>query len=299
MARKPETPLPRRRAELGFPDGDGPQWVSRCLRAALADVDSYLSDEGGYHVLKFENGRELVVRVEHVATRRIEHLMQGLGFKIPHYSDAQLGELGSAIARIGRRNLERATEDHRADLCSALEAWLADSLEQLPPFELTERTGVTIRAAIEHVRRNTLQRAPTPLIFEPDRNVLLVWTVPVRTMLRDRFGTLADATISLHLARSEIRREHLAARPGPGQISNQKLPVFVLGNGWQGIEVDIGSYAGDSPNGAKSVSQRSYIYTREEKPRARVEDRKRWETGKRSRRMASEASFRQFVGPKP
>jgi hypothetical protein len=243
--RKTEINLPPPVPEDGYPDGDGPAWISEALGVAgcVAGVTRYLSDDGEATslVLRFANGREQLFRPARlVLTRRLPETLGALGFPVPYYQPPQLAALGQAIGRVADRNRDQAEEDSRSELTSVVAVWLIDCLVSRSSYVLRGRAGVNVRAALEHVR--TARAEPgvaVPVIVEPARSVLLAWTPPVRTLLRDRLGPMSDGTIGMQLRRSGVKHEVLAARPGPGQRGTQEIPVFVVPNGWQGVKVEM------------------------------------------------------------
>ena len=86
-----------------------------------------------------------------------------------------------------------------------------------------------------------------PLIFEPDRDALLIWSAPLRTMVRTRFGTMHDGDIGLQLQRGGLKRARLAARPDKAGVGTVEMPLWVLYNGWQGVNVEM-------PDGDKGIA---------------------------------------------
>jgi hypothetical protein len=246
--------LPASVTENDYPNGDGPAWISEALGApgCLTGVTRFLSDEGDETslVLHFANGTEQVFRPARVVTtRRLTETLGALGFPIPYYQPPQLALLGQAIGRVADRTQLDEQERSYAEIASLVASWLGACL-QSEVYLLSGRAGVDVRAAIEHVRRAYVKGAIAPLIIEPKRVVvrkdgstvtgaLLAWTVPVTAIVRDRLGTKSDGDISLALGRSDVKRARLAARPAPAEQrkTNHELPVWVLYNGWQGVEV--------------------------------------------------------------
>ena len=234
--------LPPYRAEADYPAGDGPAWISEALGApgCLVGARRYLSDDGEETalVLRFANGHEQLFRPARlVTTRRLTETLGALGFPVPFYQPPQLALLGQAIGRMADRADEEEEQSSAADMLSVVASWVEGSLRIESAFVLSGRSGVDVRAAIEHVRRGTDARR-SPLILEPARGMLLAWTVPIRSVIRERLGSASDATIGLQLQRGGLVRERLAARPSPGQRTPE-LPVWALYNGWQGLTVDF------------------------------------------------------------
>jgi hypothetical protein len=235
--------LPNATPEDGYPAGDGPAWVSEALGApgCLDDVTRFYSDDGeeAALVLRFANGREQVFRPARMVTgRRLTDTLGALGFPVPYYSAPQLASIGQALGRIADRKQEQQEDDSGADLRSAVAAWLAACLEKRHVFVLRGRAGRDVRAAIEYVRSNR-SGLLVPLIVEPTRETLGAWTVPLRAAIRDQLGTVADGVIGLQLKRSGLVRERVAARPvGEGRRTHE-MPLWVVYNGWQGVEVPI------------------------------------------------------------
>ena len=249
--------------EDGYPDGDGPAWVSEALGAAgcLEGVTRHLSDDGEETAitLRFRNGRRLIIRpARKVMTRWLAETLGALGFPVPYYSPPQLARLGHAIGRIADRDLEQAQERSHEAIASVVANWLEGCARAHNAYVLTGRAGVDVRAAIEHVRRGLVGGDPrVPLIVEPGREVagvdgepvtgaLLAWTAPATMAIRDRLGTKSDGDIGVALGESGLRRERLAARPASGQRLTPELPVWVVYNGWQGVEAVMPDGAGDS-----------------------------------------------------
>lgn len=237
--------LPRPVKEDDYPDGYGPAWISEALGApgCLAAVTRYLSDDGEATslVLHFANGTEQLFRPARlVMTRRLTETLGALGFPIPYYQPPQLAALGQAIGRVADRARDEQDACSWSDVASLIGSWAADCLRADQSYVLRGRSGADVRAAIEHVRKGHVHGDwRVPLIVEPARNVLLAWTVPVRTVIRDRLGTMDDGDISLQLQRGELKRGRLAARPGPGEKGTVELPVWTLYNGWQGVNVEM------------------------------------------------------------
>ena len=134
---------------------------------------------------------------------------------------------------------------------SVVGAWLADCLTENTAYLLAGRAGPDVRAAIKHVRAGR-RLGTAPLIVEPERNVLLAWTVPVAAHVRDRLGSAHDATISTQLQRERLTRERLDARPGPDDRGTVGMPLWVVPNGWQGVEVEMPMETGNAAPGPRS-----------------------------------------------
>jgi hypothetical protein len=233
--------LPGAVTEEGYPDGYGPAWVSEALGVpgCLADVTRYLSDDGEETalVLRFSNKREQIFRPARlVTTRRLTETLGALGFPVPYYQPPQLALLGQALGRIADRAQLQEEESSFIDLCSVVSSWAMDCLEQKPAFALRGRAGRDVRAAIEHVRINRTGTL-APLIFEPDRNVLLAWTAPLREAIRDQLGSTGDGVIGVALQRGGLVRERIAARPVGERKTTHEMPVWVVYNGWMGVEL--------------------------------------------------------------
>lgn len=249
MTRKPKQDsgvhLPSPVVEGDYPAGDGPAWISQAIGAdgCLTDVTRYLSDDGEETslVLHFANGHELVIRPARlVTTRRLADTLGALGFPIPYYQPPQLALLGQAIGRVADRALAQDQERSYADLVSLVATWLGDCLGSDQTYLLRGRKGDDVRAAISHVRKGYVAGdLRVPMIVEPSRLALLTWTVPVTRLIRDRLGTKADGDISEALKRGGLVRERLAARPAVGERLTHEMPVWVVSNGWQGVEVAI------------------------------------------------------------
>jgi hypothetical protein len=231
--------------EDGYPAGDGPAWISEALGATgcLDGVTRYLTDDGEETslVLHFANGRELVIRPARlVTTRRLTETLGALGFPIKYYSPPQLALLGQAIGRVADKAIEQQQERTYTDLVSLVATWLGDCLRSELVYLLNGRDGDDVRAAISYVRAGYVGgKLAVPLILEPSRQALLAWTVPVTRLIRERLGTKSDGDISEALKRGELVRERLAARPAVGERRTHEMPVWVLYNGWQGVEVQI------------------------------------------------------------
>ena len=246
--------LPKPVAEDGYPNGDGPGWISEALgeSGCLGGVTRHLSDDGEETavVLRFANGRQQIFRPARlVTTRRLAETLGALGYPVPYYSPTQLALLGQAIGRVADRDLAELQERSHEAVASVVASWLEGCTGAHNVYVLTGRAGADVRAAIEHVRRGLVGGDPrVPLIVEPDRRVeapdgeladgaLLAWTAPAAMAIRDRLGTRSDGDIGVALRESGLRRERLAARPAPGRQSGPELPVWVVYNGWQGVEV--------------------------------------------------------------
>jgi len=257
--------LPSPVEENGYPDGDGPAWISEALGApgCLDGVARHLSDDGEETalVLRFANGREQIIRPARlVTTRRLTETLGALGFPLPYYSPPQLAKLGQAIGRVADRDLTQLQERSHEVIASVVASWLAACAKAHTAYVVAGRAGVDVRAAIEHVRCGVVGGDPrVPLIVEPGRTVetpggglvegaLLAWRAPAAMAVRDRLGTKSDGTIGLALTESGLRRERLAARAAGGERSPHELPVWVVYNGWQGVEVVM-------PDGARESGQ--------------------------------------------
>lgn len=259
MARKKQStaiPLPPLKMEDGYPHGDGPLWVSDAIGApgALAWVRRYLSEDGEETalIMHFHNGVNLVVRpARKVTTRWLAETLGSLGFPMPYYQPQELSRLGQAIGRIADKlaneEREQQAESAAVEYAGIVAGWLADSLQTDVGYVLHGRDGCDVRAAIEHVRVGYVRGSWTaPLIFEPSRNVLLAWAVPVRAAVRERLGTVHDQAVGMNLRRAELERERLAARTVGDGKSTVELPVWVVPNGWQGVEIEIPDTKGKS-----------------------------------------------------
>ena len=66
-----------------------------------------------------------------------------------------------------------------------------------------------------------------------------IWSAPLRTMVRTRFGTMHDGDIGLQLQRGGLKRARLAARPDKAGVGTVEMPLWVLYNGWQGVNVEM------------------------------------------------------------
>ena len=237
--------LPAPVAEDGYPAGDGPAWISEALGApgCLADVTRVMSDDGEETalVLHFTNGKVQVFRPARVVTaRRLSETLGALGFPVPYYQPPQLSRLGQAIGRVADRALVQEEQRSWESRVSYLAFWMAECLRSRPSYVLRGRAGVDVRAAIEHVRSGyDRERGLGPVVVEPSRGVLLVWSVPLIGTLREQFGTVSDGEAGVKLRLAELARERLAARPGPAQRGTQEIPVWVVYNGWQGVEVEM------------------------------------------------------------
>jgi hypothetical protein len=237
--------LPASVREDEYPAGDGPLWISEALGVpgCLADVSRFLSDDGEETalVLHFTNGKMQVFRPARlVTTRRLPETLGALGFPVPYYQPPQLALLGQAIGRVADRALVQDQQRSWESRVSFLASWAMDCLHSRPSYLLRGRAGVDVRAAIEYVRGGFVREsALVPLIVEPDRKVLLAWTVAVTAAIRDRFGTVSDGDLGVNLRLAELTHERLAARPGAAERGTHELPVWALYNGWQGVEVKM------------------------------------------------------------
>jgi hypothetical protein len=244
--------LPNAVPEDGYPAGDGPAWISHALGApgCLEDVERFYSDDGeeAALVLRFANGREQVFRPARiVTTRRLSEVLGALGFPVPYYSPPQLARLGQAIGRVADRHQAQDEDSIAVEYASLVAGWAVDCLRSNVAFVLRGRKGRDVRAAIEHVHRGYVAGSPTvPSIVEPERKVLLAWTVPVRRVIRDRLGTASDGAIGLQLRRAGLARERLAARPVDARRRTHELPVWALSNGWQAVMVRMSLCDGKS-----------------------------------------------------
>ena len=241
--KKDEIRLPLPVHEVGYPAGDGPAWISEALGVpgCLDTVIRHLSDDGEETslVLRFGSGREAVFRPARlVTTRRLSETLGALGFPVPYYQPPQLAKLGQAIGRVADRTQQEEQERSYTQMASLVATWAADCLKSNQGYLLKGRKGIDVRAAIEHVRKGYVGSVlGVPLIFEPQRNVVLVWTVPVTRLIRDRLGTKSDGDIGLALRRAGLTRERLAARPAMSDRRTIEMPVWVVPNGWQGVDV--------------------------------------------------------------
>lgn len=251
MAKKADgLSLPAPIPEPAWPGGDGPTWVSAALGmpGVLLGVTRYRSDdaEATALVLHFTNGAELFFRPARlIVTRRLIENVSALGFPVPYYSPPQIQKIGQAIGRIADAGDNREEESITVEYASLVTSLIADCLISHSPFVLYGRAGRDVRAAILHVRDGINENATVPLIVEPHRNVLLIWTMPVRAIIRDRFGTAHDAGISLQLQRAGLKRHRLAARPAKGGGgSNVEMPCWEVPNGWKGLDYEMPEDAG-------------------------------------------------------
>jgi hypothetical protein len=244
-ARKAGISLPSPIVGDDYPDGDGPQWISTAIGApgSLTDVVRYIGDDTELTTLelRFANGKKQRIHpARRVGTRYLADTLGALGFPIPYYQLPQLALLGQAIGRVADRGRDLATDDLQDDTVSIVAGWLIACITKHAGYVLHGRAGADVRAAIEHVRRAKAGRgAPVPLVADTGRGTLLAWTSAAQTVIREHLGPTPYGTIGLALAAAGANRERLAARPGPGQRNTQEIPVYVLPNGWQGIEVEM------------------------------------------------------------
>lgn len=258
--------LPPYVPEPDYPGGDGPAWVSQAFGSpgCLSGVTRHLSDDGEVTalVLHFANGTDQLFRPARlVTTRRLAETLGALGFPIPYYQPPQLAALGQALGRIADSATDGSQESSGEEMLSVVANWAVQCLRAAEMTVLVGRSGADVRGAIEYVRHNT-HGTMSALIGEPSRGVLLGWTVPIRTAIRDALGTAGDRDIGFHLRRGGLVRERLAARPGPGGGTTLEMPVWALYNGWQGVTVDFPLHSGDGgQDGGASLETVRTSYT--------------------------------------
>lgn len=238
--------LPGYVPEDGYPEGDGPAWVTAAIggaAGAFTGASGYRSDNGDSAsiVLHFSDGTDQLFHpARMIVTRRLAETLSALGFPVPYYGPPQLALLGQAIARIANRGVVAQETNSALEFCSVVAGWAINSLDAFPAYVLSGRKGPDVRAAIEHVRSHYVGRGgPSPIVVEPARGVLLLWTTPVASVIREKLGTTHDALISTQLKRGGAERSRLAARPAGEHEKTVELPVWMVYNGWQGVDAGI------------------------------------------------------------
>ena len=236
--------LPNYVPQDGYPEGDGPLWIAQAIGASAGTpigAAAYRSAEDentaivltiGELALTFRPARLIV-------TRRLLDVLGSRGFPTPNYAQPQLLLLGQAIGRLAHQAQEQQEERAADELASLVGGWVSDCLRENVSYLLRGRAGADVRAAVSHVRNGYTRGSRTaPLIYEPERDVLAIWSVPVRDLIRDRYGSMHDGDIGLQLQRGGATRERIDARPGPTDKGTVGIPLFVVPNGWQDVEVE-------------------------------------------------------------
>lgn len=248
--------LPDPVPEDGYVNGDGPAWISKALGVpgCLASVTRFLSDNGEETalVLRFHNGtRQMIKPARLIGTRRLPEQLGALGFPVPYYSPPDLARLGQAIGRVADRQTERDEQASWETTVSFVGSWVRDCVKSNVNHVLVGRKGEDVRRAIEHVHTGYVKGVESvPVIYEPERQpvaALLVWTVPVIAVVRSRLGTTSDGDLGIMLKLAGLTRERLAARPAGTETRTHELPVWVVYNGWQGIEVQTPEFSSENP----------------------------------------------------
>jgi hypothetical protein len=249
---QPKLPAPL--VEPGFPDGDGPAWITDALGAhddPIVDAWAIVADDGDEAALivRLRSDRELLFRPAHrVTARRLVEVFGSRGCRTPYYGLADCARVGQALGRLAGRNA--LSEEHRSDLefASIGAEWLGRCLSRRLVVPLLGRDGASVRAVIERVRGAAIAAdvlLPPPLVLDVGADVLLVWTAPFRRFVRERRGTTSDDLMGVQMRRVGWQRDELAARPGPGGGGTVELAVWKVPNGWQGVHAAIPDDDGD------------------------------------------------------
>lgn len=252
---KPTLPSKPRRDE---DDARWCAWATRaldCDEAPIVGARAYGSDdvEETAIVIQFADKEELLFRpARMIVSRRLLDVFAARGCDVPNYTAQQIRVIGSALGRLarnGREDVERARSELEFATLGA--EWLERCRLRQPAIVLAGRDGHNVRAVIDRVTAQvaTGEEGATPaLIHDVGADEILVLTSPFRQYVRVRRGTTADDLLGVQMQRVGWRRGRLAARPVPPRTSTVDRAMWIVPNGWQGINVETPLQTGDYAN---------------------------------------------------